>query len=76
MSAPVNTLDAIEQLRLYFAPLSTRQGILARTALGQPAPDDPALTQQRMGASLAELLRRSGVPMSYSISAVQPTALN
>jgi hypothetical protein len=53
MSAPVNTLDAIEQLRLYFAPLSTRQGILARTALGQPAPDDPALTQQlldRMGA--------------------------
>jgi hypothetical protein len=44
MSAPANTVEAIEQLRLYFAPLATRQGILAREALGQPAPDDRALS--------------------------------
>jgi hypothetical protein len=46
MSAPADTLEAIEQLRLYFAPLPTRQGILAREALGQPAPDDQALTRR------------------------------
>jgi hypothetical protein len=45
MSAQANTLEAIEQLRLYFAPLATRQGILAREALGQPAADDEALAR-------------------------------
>ena len=44
-------MEAIEQLRLYFAPLRTRQGILARKALGEPAADDDVLTRdllQRM----------------------------
>jgi hypothetical protein len=43
MSAPANIRQSIEQLRLYFAPLATRQGILAREALGEPAPDDEIL---------------------------------
>lgn len=44
MNAPPGTTEAIEQLRLYFAPLQTRQGILARQVLGEPASDDEALT--------------------------------
>jgi hypothetical protein len=53
MSAPADTVEAIEQLRLYFAPLLTRQGVLAREALGQPAPDDDELARRliaQMGA--------------------------
>ena len=44
-------MEAIDQLRLYFAPLRTRQGILARKLLGQPAVDDDVLSRdllQRM----------------------------
>jgi hypothetical protein len=59
MSAPVNTLEAMEQLRLYFAPLPTRQGILAREALGQPAPDDEALTR-RLGDRMRAEIRADG----------------
>jgi hypothetical protein len=54
MSAPADTTDAIEQLRLYFAPLPTRQGILAREALGQPAPDDEALAGRLVDKMRAE----------------------
>jgi hypothetical protein len=54
MSAPAGTLEAIEQLRLYFAPLQTRQGILAREALRQPAPDDPALARRLIDRMRAE----------------------
>jgi hypothetical protein len=46
-------MEAVEQLRLYFAPLKTRQGILARKILGQPAADDDVVTRdllQRMEA--------------------------
>jgi hypothetical protein len=46
-------MEAVEQLRLYFAQLKTRQGILARKILGQPAVDDAAVTRdllQRMEA--------------------------
>jgi hypothetical protein len=46
MSEPAATREAIEQLRLYFAPLPTRQGILARKALGEPAPDDAVLARR------------------------------
>jgi hypothetical protein len=53
MSA-TDTLEAIEQLRLYFAPLATRQGILARKALGQPAPDDEALAHRLIDRMRAE----------------------
>jgi hypothetical protein len=55
VSAPTGTLDAIEQLRLYFAPLATRQGILAREALGQRAPEDGALAHELMKRMLAEI---------------------
>jgi hypothetical protein len=51
---PSNTLEAIEQLRLYFAPLPTRQGILARKALSQPAPDDQALARRLIDEMRAE----------------------
>ena len=51
MSAPA---EAIERLGLYFAPLATRQGILAREALGQPAPDDAALTRRLIDRMRAE----------------------
>ena len=54
MTAPAGTLEAIEQLRLYFAPLATRQGILAREALGQPAPDDEALARRLIDRMRAE----------------------
>jgi hypothetical protein len=54
MSAPANALEAIEQLKLYFAPLATRQGILARKALGQPALDDEALARQLIDRMRAE----------------------
>jgi hypothetical protein len=46
-------MEAIEQLRLYFAPLKTRQGILGRQLLGQPAAEDDAVKRdllQRMEA--------------------------
>jgi hypothetical protein len=54
MSVPAGTSEAIEQLRLYFAPLATRQGILAREALGHPAPDDEALAGRLIDRMRAE----------------------
>jgi hypothetical protein len=54
MSAPADILEAIQQLRLYFAPLATRQGILAREALGQPAPDDEAVARRLIDQMRAE----------------------
>jgi hypothetical protein len=54
VSAPVKTSEAIEQLRLFFAPLPTRQGILARRTLGQPAPDDEGLTRRLVDQMRAE----------------------
>ncbi|MDQ3208426.1 MAG: hypothetical protein M3Q37_07430 [Gemmatimonadota bacterium] len=38
--------DGIERLQLFFAELSTRQGVLARQALGQPAPGDELLARR------------------------------
>ena len=46
MTQPGIAHDAIERLRLYFAPAATRQGILARQALEQPGPDDEPLAQR------------------------------
>lgn len=62
MSAPANTIEAIEQLRLYFAPLSTRQGLLAREALGQPAPDDAALARRLIDQMRAETRGDGSIP--------------
>jgi hypothetical protein len=55
VTAPPDTVEAIEQLRLYFAPLATRQGILARQALGQPAPSDDALATELRDRLLGEI---------------------
>jgi len=38
--------EGIERLQLYFAELSSRQGVLARQALGQPAPGDEVLARR------------------------------
>jgi hypothetical protein len=54
MSAPANIRESIEQLRLYFAVLPTRQGILAREALGQPAPDDEILARRLLDQMRAD----------------------
>jgi hypothetical protein len=55
VSAPTGTLDAIEQLRLYFASLETRQGILARQVLGQPCPGDEELAQKLVLRMVADI---------------------
>ena len=48
------TQEAIERLRLYFAAIPTRQGILARQALGEPAPGDNLLGQRLVDDLRAE----------------------
>ena len=55
MTAPGNTQEAIERLRLYFAATTTRQGVLARQALGEPAPSDDLLVQQLVDHMRAEI---------------------
>lgn len=68
LTAPGSTQEAIERLRLYFAATTTRQGILARQALGQPAPGDELL-----GRRLADDMRAE-TRMDGSIAgAVVPT---
>jgi hypothetical protein len=60
--------EGIERLRLYFAEASTRQGILARQALDQPAPGDEVLARRLVDDMRAE------TRMDGSISgAVVPT---
>jgi hypothetical protein len=46
---------ALERLALYFGVVRTRQGILARAALGTPGAGDPALARELAGAMSAEL---------------------
>jgi hypothetical protein len=46
--------EAIERLQLYFAELSTRQGVLARQALGQSAPGDDLLARRLVDDMRAE----------------------
>jgi Arc/MetJ family transcription regulator len=46
---------ALERLALYFGVVRTRQGILARAALGTPAAGDAALAQELAAAMSAEL---------------------
>lgn len=55
MTASVDAVDAIEQLRLYFAPLATRQGVLARRSLGQPTPEDGRLSAELVRRMLSEI---------------------
>jgi hypothetical protein len=46
--------EAIQRLQLYFAELSTRQGVLARQALGQSAPGDDLLARRLVDDMRAE----------------------
>ena len=73
MSAPANTLEALEQLRLYFAPLPTRQGILAREALGQPAPEDEALARRLIDRMRAEIRADESVAGGV-VASLRPTS--
>jgi hypothetical protein len=51
---PANTQEAIERLKLYFAATTTRQGVLARQALGDPAPEDDVLARRLVDDMRAE----------------------
>ena len=55
MTARVQPCEGIDRLVLFFASVPTRQGVLARRALGRPAPDDDAIVQRLIG----ELVSRS-----------------
>lgn len=57
-----NASEAIEKLRLFFAPLATRQGILARRALSQRAPDDVQLASQLAHQMRAETRPDGSLP--------------
>jgi hypothetical protein len=50
---------ALERLALYFSPIRSRQAILARAALDQPAADDAALAK-RLAQELSAELRPDG----------------
>jgi hypothetical protein len=54
VTKPGNAQEGIERLRLYFAGLSTRQGILARQALEQSAPGDEVLARRLVDDMRAE----------------------
>jgi hypothetical protein len=54
ITAPISAQDAIERLRLYFAPAATRQGVLARQALREPAPGDEQLARRLIDDMRAE----------------------
>lgn len=49
------TSSALERLALFFGPEQTRQGVLARAALGQPARDDPELSAGLVDRLKAEI---------------------
>lgn len=54
MTAPSSSQEAIGRLRLYFADSLTRQGVLARQALGEPTPGDDLLAQRLIDDMRAE----------------------
>lgn len=56
---PPTPAEAIERLARYFAAQDSRQGLLARRALGRPAPGDAALTLGLIRHLAAEV-RRDG----------------
>lgn len=51
--------DAVERLALFFAERPTRQGLLARAALGRPAPDDAEL-RCRLASRMLDETRLDG----------------
>jgi Arc/MetJ family transcription regulator len=60
---------ALERLALYFGAVRTRQGILARAALGTPGTGDAALAQELAGALSAEL-RPDGTIMGGAVPTI------
>jgi len=54
VTAPTSAREAVDRLRLYFASATTRQGVLARRALGEPAPGDDLLAQRLVEEMRAE----------------------
>lgn len=54
MTARVQPCEGIERLVLFFASTPTRQGVLARRALGRPAPDDDTMTQRLVGELVSQ----------------------
>jgi hypothetical protein len=60
---------ALERLALYFGAVRTRQGILARAALGTPGTGDGALAQELAGALSAEL-RPDGTIMGGAVPTI------
>jgi hypothetical protein len=63
---------ALERLALYFGVARTRQGILARAALGTPGAGDAALTQELASAMSAEL-RPDGAIMGGAVPTIWRT---
>jgi hypothetical protein len=59
LTAPMRPREGIDRLILFFASAPTRQGILARRILGQPAPDDEMLVQ-RLISDLGSETRNDG----------------
>jgi hypothetical protein len=51
--------EGIDRLALFFASVPTRQGVLARRALGRPAPDDAALVGRLIDGLLNDRSARS-----------------
>jgi hypothetical protein len=60
VSARLQPCQGIDRLVLFFASAPTRQGVLARRALGRPAPDDDAIAQ-RLIRELVTQSRGEGV---------------
>lgn len=54
VAGPNGLREGIERLRLYFAEAPTRQALLARQALGQPAQDDELLASRLVDDMRAE----------------------
>jgi len=66
---PLSPAEAIERLAGYFATQQTRQGVLARRALGHPAPGDAALTLRLIRHLAAEVKRDGTVPGGFPATA-------
>ncbi|HET6838006.1 MAG TPA: hypothetical protein VFH24_08170 [Gemmatimonadales bacterium] len=69
MTARVQPCEGIDRLVLFFASAPTRQGVLARQALGRPAPDDDTLGQrliaELVGQSRVDGIAGPAVPMIW-----------
>lgn len=55
LTAPARPREGIDRLALFFASAPTRQGVLSRRALGQPAPDDARLIQRLIDHMCSEI---------------------